>query len=116
MTVMKKRGYGVSRPMAWKDDRLPAQFKRTLKSTEKQFSKSFERIMKHTWMKHEQEIANPKECLASEVLAELDFCLLFPGAPGDQFPDISSVLHRGPESYSGRSVSGGRALWWTSKL
>ena len=72
MKVMKKPSSGVSSERMCRH--LPARFKRTLKRNERQFWKALQGILAHTWMKYEQKIADLKECLASEVLAEFGFC------------------------------------------
>ena len=77
MKAMKKRGSGVHRDRVF--------LKRTTKSL-KRIEQEFWRKLKSTLKvevadEYEQTIQNLKQRLASEVLAEFDFCRLFPWPP-----------------------------------
>ena len=103
MKAMKKRGSSVHRDR----ERFKKSSKRRIEATVKRIEKEFWRSLKRSLKRiiaaeYEKTIANLKKCLASEVLAEFDFCRLFP------WPPVSRHIIC-TESYSGRSGSGGRA-------
>ena len=114
MKAMKKRGSSVHRDRERFKKSSKRRIEATVKRIEKEFWRSLKRSLKRiiaaeyektiAWLQYARQYEKTylKKCLASEVLAEFDFCRLFP------WPPVSRHIIC-TESYSGRSGSGGRA-------
>ena len=77
MKAMKKRGSGMHR-----DRVFLKRTTKSLKRIEQEFWRKLKSRLKHeVAAEYEQTIQNLKQRLASEVLAEFDFCRLFPWPP-----------------------------------